>query len=69
MAGTVIYRAPADSWESCAAKLKLFCDGNTSDCEVILQSHDIGEKVANVCIASPKEAAGGELQLIHKDYG
>lgn len=27
-----------DNWESCAAILKLFSDGNTSDCEVILQS-------------------------------
>lgn len=27
-----------DNWESCAAKLKLFSDGNTSDCEVTLQS-------------------------------
>lgn len=27
------------------------------------------EKRADVCVPSPREATGAELQLIHKDYG
>lgn len=40
MAGADTQCSSEDNWDPFAAELKLFCDSNLSDCEVILQSQN-----------------------------